>query len=194
MVRDLPPRRPSATPEKPNPQGQNSGPVVNPGNVAGGSNVHRTEVTRRTGKEPILPEDPTNQNYTKGGDDQGYYKGDYFPTDAHLEVERLRQQLAEKGRITLELTRQLEEARKTQAGKPKKKKSTRRTENEMTETATVQTEVQTRNGPVTRRAARTAVETQTQAISVQVPQGLRQPPSPICHPPSPIRLPDPEQP
>ena len=56
MAGDLP-RRPSATPEGPNPQGQNPGPAANPGNVAGGSNVHETEVPRRTGKELILPED-----------------------------------------------------------------------------------------------------------------------------------------
>ena len=39
----------------------------------------------------MLPEDPANRNYTEEGDDQGYFEDDYFPTDAELEVERLRQ-------------------------------------------------------------------------------------------------------
>ena len=60
------PRRRSATPEGSNPQGQNPGPTANPGNVDGGSNVHETEVPRRTDKDSMLPEDPANQDYTKG--------------------------------------------------------------------------------------------------------------------------------
>ena len=81
------------------------------------------QVPRRNGKDPMLLEDPANQDYTEEGDDQGYFEGDYFQTDADWEVERLRQELAEKDQINMELARQLDEARKTQTGKPKKKKS-----------------------------------------------------------------------
>ena len=55
MASYLPPRNPSSTPEEPNPQGQNPGPVVNPGDVAGGSNVPEPHVPRWSGKEPMLP-------------------------------------------------------------------------------------------------------------------------------------------
>lgn len=139
MVGYLPPRRPSATLEGPNPQGPNPGHVANPGNVVGGSNMPEPQVPRRNGEDPMLPKDLAYQDYTEEGDDQGYFEGDYFQTDAELEVETLRPQLAEKDRIILELTRQLEEAKKTKAGKPKKKKtqSTRRNETEVTETAMV---------------------------------------------------------
>lgn len=48
------------------------------------------QVPRRNGKDTILPEDPTHQDYTEEGDDQGYFIGDYFQTDVELEVETLR--------------------------------------------------------------------------------------------------------
>ena len=83
--------------------------------------------------------------------------------------------MAEKDRVNLELARQLEEAWKTLAGKPKKKKSlsTWRNETEVTETATVRPEAQTRTSPLTRQAARAAGDTRTQATSAQVPQEPR---------------------
>lgn len=116
------------------------------------------QVPRRNGKDPMLPEDPAYQDYTEEGDDQGYYEGDYFPTEANFEIERVKQLLVEKDR-------QLNEARKTQASKMKKKKSqsTRRKETEVTETSIVQTEAQTRTGPLTRQAARVAGDMLTQA-------------------------------
>lgn len=187
MDGDLP-RRPSTTPEGQNPEGQNLE------NIAGSSRVPKPEIPHRPGKGPMMPEDPANQTYTKGGDDEGEYDEGYYPLTAEEEVEILRKKLAESNHVALELTRQLEEAHKAQPGRPKNKKSTRRTQTVVTDTATVQTEAQTCTGPVTCQAARAAGDTQTQAANVQVPQGPRQPPSPIRHPPSPIRHPDPEQP
>ena len=73
MAVDTPSRRPSATPEGPIPQGPNPRTVVNPGNVAGGSNVPEPQISRRNSKDPMLPEDPANQDYTEGDDDQGYF-------------------------------------------------------------------------------------------------------------------------
>lgn len=90
MTGDLPPRRPSATFEGKIPQGPNPGPTVNPGNIAGGSNVPEPLVLRTNGKDPMLPEDPAYQDYIEEGDDQGSFEGDYFQTDAELEVETLR--------------------------------------------------------------------------------------------------------
>ena len=78
MAPDLPSRRPSATPEGQNPQGPNPESDVNPGNIAGGSNVPEPQVPRRNGKDPMLPKDPTYQDYAEEGDDQGYFEGDYF--------------------------------------------------------------------------------------------------------------------
>ena len=65
MAGDPPLRRPSATPEGPNPQGQNPGTAANPGNVAGGSNVPEQQVPMRHGKDPMLPKDPAYQEYTE---------------------------------------------------------------------------------------------------------------------------------
>ena len=125
------------------------------------------QAPRRNCKDPMLPEDPAYQDYTEEGNDQGYFETDYFPTAVDLEIERLKQLLAEKDR-------QLDEAWKTQAGKPKKKsQSTRRNETEVTKTATVQTEAQTCTGPLMRQAARAAGDTLTQATSVQVPREPR---------------------
>lgn len=83
--------------------------------------------------------------------------------------------MVEKDQINLELARQLKEARKTQAGKPKKKKSqsTWKNETEVTETTTVRTEAQTRTDPLTCQAARAAGDTLTQATSAQVPREPR---------------------
>ena len=192
MAVDLPSRRPSATPEGPIPQGPNPGIAAKPGNIAGGSNMPEQHVPRRHGKDPVQPEEPAYQDYNEEDDDQGYFEGDYFTTEAELEIERLRRLLAKKDQDNQNLTRQLAEANKKQAGRPRKKKSqsTRRNETEVTETATVHTEAQTRTGPMTRQqAARAADGTRNQATSAQVPQGPRQPPSPIRHPPSPIRHP-----
>ena len=55
MAGDTPSRRPSATPEGPNPPNQVPGAAANPSNVAGGSNVPGVVVSRRHGKDPILP-------------------------------------------------------------------------------------------------------------------------------------------
>ena len=171
MAGDLPPRRPSANPEGQNPQGLNPGPTANPGNIAGGSNVPEPQVPRRNCKDLMLPEDSSYQDYIEKGDEQGYFEGDYFQINAKLEVETLRPQIGENDRIIMELTRQLEEAKKTKASKLKKKKksqSTRRAEIEVTEPATVRIEAQTRTGPMTRQAASAADETQTHATGVQV--------------------------
>ena len=141
----------------------------------------------------MQPEEPAYQDYNEEDDDQGYFEGDYFTTEADLEIERLKRLLAKKDQVNQDLTHQLAGAKKKQAGRPKKKKSqsTRRNETEVTETATVYTEAQTRTGPMTRQqAARAAGDTRNQATSAQVPQGPRQPPSPIRHPPSPIRHPE----
>lgn len=100
MAGDLP-RCPSATPEGHNPQEQNPGHTANPGNIAGGSNVPEPEVTRRTGKEPMLPKDPANQDRTEGGDDEGYYDDGYYPITTEDEVEILRQRLADSDRANL---------------------------------------------------------------------------------------------
>ena len=105
-----PPRRPSATPEGKNLEGQNPG-----------DNVPDSEVPRRPGKEPMIPEDTADQGYTEGGDDQGYYEDYYYPMDAEREVELLRQQLAEANRANEELARQLAESQKNPPGRPKKK-------------------------------------------------------------------------
>ena len=107
MVVDPPSRRPSATPKGPNPKGQNSGTAANPGNVAGGSNVPELQVPRRHGKDPVQPEEPAYQDYTEEGDDQGYFEGDYFTTEADLEIERLKRLLAEKDQVNEDLTHQL---------------------------------------------------------------------------------------
>ena len=153
MVGDLL-RSPSATPEGQNPEGQNPGHAANPGNVPGVSNIPEPKVPRRTGKEPMLPEDPANQDYTEGGDDEEDYNEGYYPMIAEEEVALLRQQLAESDRVALELTHHLDESKRNQAGKSKKKKSTRMTQTEVIDTATVQTDAQTRTGPMTRQAAR----------------------------------------
>ena len=99
------------------------------------------QVPRRDGKDPVQPEEPAYQDYTEEGDDQGYFEGDYFTTEADLEIERLKRLLAEKDQVNQDLTHQLAEAMKKQAGSPKKKKSqsTRRNETEVTEIATVYT-------------------------------------------------------
>ena len=127
-----PPRRPSATPEGKNPEGQNPG-----------DNAPDSEVPRRLGKEPMIPKDIADQGYTEGGDDEGYYEDDYYPTAVKIEVELLRQQLAEAHRANDELSRQLEESERNRPGKPKKK-STRRTQTAATEIEIVQTEAQAR--------------------------------------------------
>lgn len=153
MVGELP-RCPFSTPEGQNPKWKNLE------NIARRSNVPEPEVPRRTGKEPMQPEDPANQDYTEGGDDEGYYDDGYYPNTTEEEVEILKQRLAESDRANLELTRLLEESQRNQPGRPKKK-SSRKAQTVVTETATVQTEAQTRIGPVTRQAARAAGETQT---------------------------------
>ena len=99
-----PPRRPSATPEGQNPEGQN------PRNNARGSGIPDPEVLHRTVKEPIKPEDPANQDYTEGGDDEGYYEDDYYPTTVEEENEIPRQRLVEENRDNEELARQLAES------------------------------------------------------------------------------------
>ena len=54
MADDPHSRRPSATPEGPNPLTQNPGTAANPGNMAGTSNA-LGEATRRNGKGPVVP-------------------------------------------------------------------------------------------------------------------------------------------
>ena len=84
MAGDLP-RHPSATPKGQNPEGQNLE------NIAGTSRVPEPEIPHRPGKGLVQPEEPVTQDHTKGGNDQGYYEDDYYPTAAKLEIERLKQ-------------------------------------------------------------------------------------------------------
>ena len=176
MAGDPPSRRPSATPEGPNPPTQNPGTAANPGNVAGTSNVPG-DVTRRNGKGPAVPSQSANQ----GVSNQQYAEQAYQLTAAEQEVIRL-------NRVLAKTNRQLAEAQgRRGAGRPRKDTSRRRNETEVTETETIHTVGQTRTGPVTRQAARTAEA--TQGTGAQAPQGTRRPPSPIRHPPSPIRHP-----
>ena len=58
MAGDLPPRRPSATPE--NPPTENPDAAANPRNVAGTSNVPEN-TTRRNDKGPAVPSQSANQ-------------------------------------------------------------------------------------------------------------------------------------
>ena len=95
MAVDPPSRHPSATREGPNPLDQNPGAAANPGNVAGGSNAPEELVPRRHGKDPVLPNNPTNRDFTEERDDQGYFERGYFPTEAELEIQRLNRLLAE---------------------------------------------------------------------------------------------------
>ena len=173
MAGDLPPRCPSATPE--DPLTENPDAVVNPGNVAGTSNVPEN-TARRNGKGPAVSSQSANQ----GVDSRHHTEQGYQLTPAEQEVIRL-------NRILAETTRQLDEARARQgAGRPRNNTS-RRTET--TRTETVHTVGQTYTGPVTRQAARTAEA--ARGTGAQMPQGQRRPPSPIRHPPSPIRHPEP---
>ena len=71
-------------------------------------------------------DETVDQGYTEGGDDEGYYEDDYYPTDTDREVELLRQRLAEANRANEELASQLAESQKNPPGRSKKK-STRRT-------------------------------------------------------------------
>lgn len=68
----------------------------------------------------MQPEDPTNQDYTEGGDDEVYYEDDYYPPTVEEENEILRQRLAESNRANEELARLLEESRRGQSGRPKR--------------------------------------------------------------------------
>lgn len=70
-----PPRRPSTTPEGQNP---------------GGNNVPESDVPRRPGKEPMIPDEIADQGYTEGGDDHEYYEDDYYPNDVNRVNELLR--------------------------------------------------------------------------------------------------------
>ena len=72
MAGDPPSRRPSATPEGPNPPTQNPGTAANPGNVAGTSNVPG-DVTHRNGKGPAVP----SQSANKGVNNQQYAEQAY---------------------------------------------------------------------------------------------------------------------
>ena len=58
MAGDLPPRRPSTTPE--DPLTENPDAAANPGNVAGTSNVPEN-ATRWNGKGPAVPSHSANQ-------------------------------------------------------------------------------------------------------------------------------------
>ena len=71
----------------------------------------------------MLPDEIANQGYIEGGDDEGYYEDDYYPTDAEREMELLRQQLAEALSANQELSRRLEESQRNPPGRPKKKSS-----------------------------------------------------------------------
>ena len=95
MAGDPPSRRPSATPEGPNPQDQNPGATANPGNIAGTSNVPGEQVPRRHGKDPVLPNIPASQGLAEERGNQGYSERVYHPTAAELEVIRLNHILAE---------------------------------------------------------------------------------------------------
>ena len=133
----------------------------------------------------MQPEDTANQDYTEDDGNDEYYGDDYYPTAAEREVELLKQQLAEAYHAKDKLAHQLAESERIPPGRPRKKKSSQRTQTAVTETTTIQTEAQARTIA--------AGETQTQATNVPAPQGPRQPPSPIRAPPSPIRHPEPEQ-
>lgn len=113
------------------------------------------QIPRRHGKDPVQPKEHVYQDYTEEGDDQGYFEGDNFTTEVDLEMERLKRLLAKKDQVNQDSTHQLAEAKKKQAGRPKKKKSksTRRNETGVIETATIYTEAQTRTGPMTRQQA-----------------------------------------
>lgn len=50
-----------------------------------GDNVPESEVLRRPGKEPMVPDETSEQGYTEGGDEEGYYENDYYPTNAERE-------------------------------------------------------------------------------------------------------------
>ena len=93
MTGDPPSRRPSATPEGPNPLTQNPGTAANPGNMAGTSNVPG-DVTRRNGKGPAIPSQSANQ----GVSSQQYTEQAYQLTAAEQEVIRLNRVLAETNR------------------------------------------------------------------------------------------------
>ena len=96
MAGDLPPRRPSATPE--NPPTEKPDAAANPGNVAGTSNVPEN-TTRRNGKGPAV----SSQSANRGVDSRHYTEQGYQLTPAEQEVIRL-------NRVLAETTRQLEEA------------------------------------------------------------------------------------
>ena len=91
MAGDLPPRRPSTTPE--NPLAENPDMAANPGNLAGTSNVPEN-VTHRNGKGPAVPSHSANQ----GVDSRHYAKQGYQLTPAEQEVIRLNRILAETTR------------------------------------------------------------------------------------------------
>ena len=38
----------------------------------------------------MVPDETADQDYTKGGDDEGYYEDDYHPTNAERELELVR--------------------------------------------------------------------------------------------------------
>ena len=145
MAGDPPSRRPSATPEGPNPPTQNPGTAANPGNMAGTSNAPG-DVTCRNGKGPTVSSQSANQ----GISNQQYAKQAYQLTAAEQDVIRL-------NRVLAETTRQLEEAQgRRGTGRPRNNTSYRRNETEGTRTKTIHTVGQNHTGPVTRQAARTA--------------------------------------
>ena len=74
MAGDPPLRRPSATPEGPNPPNQNPGAVANPGNIAGGSNAPGDVVPRRHGKDPVLPSQSANHDISSQQDAEQAYQ------------------------------------------------------------------------------------------------------------------------
>ena len=114
--------------------------------------------TRRNGKGPAVPSQSANQ----GVSSRQYTEQAYQLTSAEQEVIRL-------NRVLAEMTRQLAEAQgRRGAGRPRKDTSRRRNETEATETEIIHTVGQTRTGPVTRQAARTAEE--TQGTGAQAPQ------------------------
>ena len=121
MAGDLPPRRPSATPE--NPPTENPDAAANPGNVAGTSNVPEN-TARRNGKGPAVPSQSANQ----GISNQQYAEQAYQLTSTDQDVIRL-------NRVLAETTRQLAEAQgRRGAGRPRKDTSRRRNETEVAET------------------------------------------------------------
>ena len=98
MAGDPPSRRPSATPEGPNPPIQNPGATANPGNIVGGSNTLGDVVPRRHGKDPVLLSQSANHDIADGRSNQQYAEQAYQLTVAEQEVIRLNQILAETNR------------------------------------------------------------------------------------------------